>query len=107
MQHASGAEFLAKYTWDQALAREHYDRGLSFKAIAELVDAPMPDDGAAGAASAALRAARQDAQLMSEGRSVLRREELMEGVPEMLDEVAVEATFPDGRKLVTIHQPVP
>jgi len=46
-------------------------------------------------------------QLMSEGRGVLRREELMEGVPEMLDEVAVEATFPDGRKLVTLHQPVP
>jgi urease subunit gamma len=38
---------------------------------------------------------------------VLRREELMEGVPEMLDEVQVEATFPDGRKLVTLHQPVP
>jgi urease subunit gamma len=47
------------------------------------------------------------AQLMTEGRSVLRRDELMEGVPEMLDEVAVEATFPDGRKLVTIHHPVP
>jgi urease subunit gamma len=38
---------------------------------------------------------------------VLTREELMEGVPEMLDEVQVEATFRDGRKLVTIHQPVP
>ncbi len=46
------------------------------------------------------------AQLMTDGRSVLRRAELMDGVPEMLDEVAVEATFPDGRKLVTIHQPV-
>jgi urease gamma subunit len=44
--------------------------------------------------------------LMSEGRSVLAREELMDGVPEMLDEVQVEATFPDGRKLVTIHAPV-
>jgi urease gamma subunit len=46
-------------------------------------------------------------QLMSEGRMVLSRDQLMEGVPEMLDEVQVEATFPDGRKLVTIHQPVP
>jgi urease subunit gamma len=45
-------------------------------------------------------------QLMSEGRDVLTRGELMEGVPEMLDEVQVEATFPDGRKLVTIHDPV-
>ena len=44
---------------------------------------------------------------MDEGRAVLRREELMEGVAEMLDEVQVEATFPDGRKLVTLHQPVP
>lgn len=44
--------------------------------------------------------------LMRDGRSVLSREQLMEGVPEMLDEVQVEATFPDGRKLVTIHNPI-
>ncbi len=47
------------------------------------------------------------ADLMREGRHILTREEVMEGVPEMLDEVAVEATFLDGRKLVTIHQPIP
>ena len=47
------------------------------------------------------------AQLMSDGRAVLRRDEVMEGVPELLDEVQVEATFPDGRKLVTIHDPIP
>lgn len=46
-------------------------------------------------------------QLMSDARSVLRRDELMPGVAEMLDEVQVEATFPDGTKLVTVHQPVP
>ena len=45
-------------------------------------------------------------QLMRDGRAVLTRSQLMEGVPEMLAEVQVEATFPDGRKLVTIHQPV-
>ena len=45
-------------------------------------------------------------QLMADGRSVLARDEVMEGVPELLDEVQVEATFPDGRKLVTIHQPI-
>jgi urease subunit gamma len=55
----------------------------------------------------AARDGRTVAELMDAGRSVLRREELMEGVPEMLDEVQVEATFPDGRKLVTLHQPVP
>jgi urease subunit gamma len=46
------------------------------------------------------------AELMSAGRSVLSRAEVMEGVPEMVAEVQVEATFPDGTKLVTIHQPI-
>jgi urease subunit gamma len=46
-------------------------------------------------------------ELMRDGRTVLAREDLMDGVPELLDEVQVEATFRDGRKLVTIHQPVP
>ena len=44
--------------------------------------------------------------LMSSGREVLTREQVMEGVAEMLPDVQVEATFPDGRKLVTIHQPI-
>jgi urease subunit gamma len=55
----------------------------------------------------AARDGRSVAELMTDGRGVLRRDELMEGVAEMLDEVQVEATFPDGRKLVTLHQPVP
>ncbi|WP_454042864.1 urease subunit gamma [Cellulosimicrobium sp. Marseille-Q8652] len=46
------------------------------------------------------------AELMVSGREVLRRDEVMEGVAEMLPDVQVEATFPDGRKLVTIHQPI-
>ena len=46
-------------------------------------------------------------QLMADGRGVLGRDEVMEGVAELLDEVQVEATFPDGRKLVTIHDPIP
>ena len=45
-------------------------------------------------------------QLMADGRCVLAPEELMDGVAELLDEVQVEATFPDGRKLVTLHAPV-
>ncbi|MHA6799474.1 urease subunit gamma [Bounagaea algeriensis] len=44
--------------------------------------------------------------LMSEGRRVLARGDVMEGVPEMLSDVQVEATFPDGRKLVTITEPI-
>jgi urease subunit gamma len=43
---------------------------------------------------------------MDAGRGVLTREDVMEGVPEMLKEVQVEATFPDGTKLVTVHEPI-
>ena len=46
------------------------------------------------------------AQLMGEGREVLRRDDVMEGVAEMIPEIQVEATFPDGTKLVTVHQPI-
>jgi urease subunit gamma len=54
----------------------------------------------------AARDGRSVADLMEAGRQVLRREECMEGVPELVDEVQVEATFPDGRKLVTLHEPI-
>jgi len=47
------------------------------------------------------------ADLMDRGRTVLTRDDVMEGIPEMLGEVQVEATFPDGTKLVTIHEPIP
>ena len=53
------------------------------------------------------RDGRGVAELAAAGRHVLTREDVMEGVPEMLAEVQVEATFPDGTKLVTVHQPVP
>ena len=46
------------------------------------------------------------AQLMSEGRKVLRRKDVLQGVPEMLKLVQVEATFPDGTKLVSVHDPI-
>lgn len=46
------------------------------------------------------------AELMSEGKTVLTREDVMEGVAEMIAEVQVEATFPDGTKLVTVHEPI-
>ena len=46
------------------------------------------------------------ADLMEQGRSVLTRDQVMEGVPEMIADVQVEATFPDGRKLVTVHHPI-
>lgn len=46
------------------------------------------------------------AELMAEGSTWLRREQVMEGVPEMIPDVQVEATFPDGTKLVTVHNPI-
>ena len=52
------------------------------------------------------RDGRTVAQLMSEGRGVLTREDVMEGVAEMIPDIQVEATFPDGTKLVTVHQPI-
>ena len=52
------------------------------------------------------REGRTVADLMSHGTTLLRRDEVMDGVPEMIDEVQVEATFPDGTKLVTVHNPI-
>lgn len=46
------------------------------------------------------------AQLMSEGRTLLTAEQVMEGVPEMIKDIQVECTFPDGTKLVSIHDPI-
>jgi urease subunit gamma len=46
------------------------------------------------------------AELMRDGATVLRREQVMEGIAEMIHEIQVEATFPDGTKLVTVHQPI-
>ncbi|WP_407687825.1 urease subunit gamma [Mycobacterium sp. HUMS_1102779] len=52
------------------------------------------------------RDGRTVAELMASGCQVLTRDDVMEGVPEMIDDVQVEATFPDGTKLVTVHHPI-
>jgi len=52
------------------------------------------------------RDGRTVAEVMAHGRTLLNRDDVMEGVAEMLDEVQVEATFPDGTKLVTVHNPI-
>jgi urease subunit gamma len=61
--------------------------------------------------SAALLEAARDgksvAELMHYGTTLLRRDQVMEGVPEMITEIQIEATFPDGTKLVTVHHPIP
>ncbi len=82
------------------LARERRARGLALnhpEAVALLATWVL--EGA--------RDGRTVEDLMSAGCEVLGRDEVMEGVPELVDEVQVEATFPDGRKLVTLHQPIP
>jgi urease subunit gamma len=53
------------------------------------------------------RDGRTVAELMSHGTTLLSREQVMEGIPEMIPEIQVEATFPDGTKLVTVHHPIP
>ena len=53
------------------------------------------------------RDGRSVAELMSHGATLLSRQQVMEGVPEMIPEIQVEATFPDGTKLVTVHHPIP
>jgi urease subunit gamma len=61
--------------------------------------------------SAALLEAARDgksvAKLMHYGTTLLRRDQVLEGVPEMITELQIEATFPDGTKLVTVHHPIP
>ncbi len=52
------------------------------------------------------RDGRSVAELMSSGTTLLKRDEVMDGVPEMIPDIQVEATFPDGTKLVTVHHPI-
>jgi len=81
------------------VARRRLERGIKLnypEAIALISDFVM--EGA--------RDGRTVADLMAEGAEVLTRDQVMEGIPEMIHEVQVEATFPDGTKLVTVHQPI-
>jgi len=82
------------------LARRRRARGLQLnhpEAVAIITDHLL--EGA--------RDGRTVAELMVSGRDVLTRTDVMTGVPEMLHDVQVEATFPDGTKLVTVHNPIP
>ena len=81
------------------VARRRLERGVKLnhpEAVALITDFVV--EGA--------RDGRSVAELMRDGATVLRREQVMEGVPEMIDQVQVEATFPDGTKLVTVHEPI-
>jgi len=81
------------------VARKRLERGVKLnhpEAIALITDFVV--EGA--------RDGRSVAELMRDGASVLTREQVMEGVPEMIHDVQVEATFQDGTKLVTVHEPI-
>ena len=81
------------------LARERRARGLRLnypEAVAVLSAFLM--EGA--------RDGRSVSELMDAGRRVLTREDVLDGVPDLVDEVQIEATFPDGTKLVTVHEPI-
>ena len=81
------------------LARRRKDRGLKLnypEAIALITYEII--EGA--------RDGKSVAELMSEGTKILSSEDVMEGIPEMIHDIQVEATFPDGTKLVTVHEPI-
>lgn len=81
------------------LAEQRRARGvkLNYPESAALISAAIMEGARDG---------RTVAELMSAGTKILSRADVMEGVPEMLAEVQVEATFPDGTKLVTVHDPI-
>ena len=81
------------------LARDRKERGLKLnypEAVAIVTAAVLEG----------IREGRSVADLMRYGTTLLKREDVMEGVPEMIEEIQVEGTFPDGTKLVTVHQPI-
>ena len=81
------------------VARKRKERGvkLNYPEAMALISAELLEGARDG---------KSVAELMQYGRQILRRDEVMEGMPEMLAEVQIEATFPDGTKLVTVHDPV-
>ena len=81
------------------VARRRLDRGVKLnhpEAIALITDFIL--EGA--------RDGRTVAELMQDGAHVISRDQVMEGIPEMIHDIQVEATFPDGTKLVTVHEPI-
>jgi urease subunit gamma len=81
------------------LARRRRDRGvkLNYPETIALITAEIFEGARDG---------RSVSELMSYGTTIIKRDDVMEGVPEMIHDIQVEATFPDGTKLVTVHNPV-
>ena len=81
------------------VARKRLERGVKLNHPEAI--APISDFVVEGA-----RDGRPVAELMEAGAHVITRAQVMEGIPEMIHDIQVEATFPDGTKLVTVHQPI-
>ena len=81
------------------VARKRRDRGLklNYPEAVALITSEILEE---------VRNGKTVAELMALGRMILTADDVMEGVPEMISEIQVEGTFPDGTKLVTIHQPI-
>lgn len=81
------------------LAQKRKDRGLklNYPESIALISSQLQE---------AARDGKTVAELMSFGATILTRDDVMEGIPEMIHEIQIEATFPDGTKLVTVHQPI-
>ena len=81
------------------LAQKRKDRGLklNYPESIALISSQLQE---------AARDGKSVAELMSFGAMILSRDDVMEGIPEMIHEIQIEATFPDGTKLVTVHQPI-
>lgn len=81
------------------LARKRKDRGLklNYPESIALISSQLQE---------AARDGKSVAELMQYGASILTRADVMDGIPEMIDEIQIEATFPDGTKLVTVHNPI-
>ena len=81
------------------LARKRKDRGLklNYPESIALISSQLQE---------AARDGKSVAELMQYGASILTRADVMDGIPEMFDEIQIEATFPDGTKLVTVHNPI-
>ena len=81
------------------VARDRRERGLklNYPEAVALITAEILEG---------IRDGRSVSELMQFGTTILKRDDVMEGVPEMIHEIQVEGTFPDGTKLVTVHQPI-
>jgi urease subunit gamma len=81
------------------LAQKRKDRGLklNYPESIALISSQLQE---------AARDGRSVAELMQFGATILSKEDVMDGIPEMIEEIQIEATFPDGTKLVTVHNPI-